>query len=444
MYDGFFGGTVEPTLVVIGVSFRSAPVAVREGFWINESRYAEILSELLRCEAVDEVAVLSTCNRTEFIVWTPDASRAANSVQRYLTRGHRLRLTDWSKFHRHVGDAALIYLLRLAAGLDSLVFGEADITASMEFAYKAGIQTRSTGRCLEAILLKALAAARRVRTETEIDASRASHTSAPAELAGQLYDDLGNRSLVIFGDTKKAHRIADGFRTAALSQIEIVSANFGLEALRTPLERADLLVMCLPDAPFALRRNQLADLIRERKNRLVIIDTCVPRNVDPSVAELPGVVLRDIDQLNEFVLRNARQQHTLFQAGKILQQEAAGFLKEVASLKVNPLVAEFRSHLERVCSEELQRLSEEYGPFTEEQHAVLNILAEHIRQRIASSLARTLTEAPDNLEQEALSNFLQGLFRAEKSMGATANGEDTGLSQGAATFDLGRVKSAGD
>ena len=118
---------MDSALVIIGVSFRSAPVAVREKFWISESGYAEVLAGLLRCDAVDEVAVLSTCNRTEFVVWTSDASQAANSVLRFLTREYNLRLAEWSKFHRHVDDAAMNHLLRLASGLDSLVFGEADI-----------------------------------------------------------------------------------------------------------------------------------------------------------------------------------------------------------------------------------------------------------------------------------------------------------------------------
>jgi len=87
---------------------------------------------------------------------------------------------------------------------------------------------------------------------------------------------------------------------------------------------------------------------------------------------------------------------------------------------VNPLVAEFRSHLGRVCSEELERLNEEYGPFTEEQHEVLNALAEHVMQRIASSLARTLADPPSTLQQEALSNLLQGLFHVEAALGTSA------------------------
>ncbi|MGD0972753.1 MAG: hypothetical protein ABR866_01610 [Candidatus Korobacteraceae bacterium] len=412
---------MDPALVIIGVSFRSAPVAVREGFWINESGYAEALAGLLRCEAVDEVAVLSTCNRTEFIVWTRDASLASNSVLRYLTREYNLRLADWSKFHRHVDDAAMTHLLRLASGLDSLVFGEADITARFEFAYRAGVQARSIGRCLEAILLKALSVARRVRTETEIVSNLSLNSLAPVELARQLYGDFEKRGLVIFGSGKKIQRIAELFRNAGMTRVEVVPPNRGPGTLRIALNSSDLLLTCLPDAGFALQRNHVAEFTRDRDCRLVIIDTAVPRNVDPAVCELPGVELQNIDQLNEFVLRNAKQQHNLVvQAEKILHREAAGFLRQVASERVNPMVAEFRSHLGRVCSEELERLNEEYGPFTEEQHEVLNALAEQVKQRIASSLARTLADPPSALEHETLSNLLQGLFHAEAAMGTPA------------------------
>jgi glutamyl-tRNA reductase len=409
---------VDPALVIIGVSFRSAPVAVREGFWIDESGYAEALAGLLRCEAVDEVAVLSTCNRTEFMVWTPDASQAANSVLRYLTREYNLRLAEWSKFHRHVDDAAMTHLLRLASGLDSLVFGEADITARIEFAYRAGVQARSIGRCLEAILLKALAVARRVRTETEIVSNLSLNSLAPVELARQLFGDFEKRGLVIFGSGKKSQRIAEFFRNAGMTQVEVVPPNRGQGTLKVALNSADLLLTCLPDASFALQRNHVAEFTRDRERRLVIIDTAVPRNVDPAVCELPGVALQNIDQLNEFVLRNAKQQHNLVvQAEKILRREAAGFLGQVASERVNPMVADFRSRLWRVCSEELERLNEEYGPFTEEQHEILNTLAEHVMQRIASSLARTLADPPNASEQETLANFLQGLFQVEAVMG---------------------------
>ena len=420
---------MDPALVIIGVSFRSAPVDLREKFWIDESGYAEALASLLRCEAVDEVAVLSTCNRTEFIVWTTDASRAANSVLRYLTREHSLRLAEWSKFYRHVDDAAVTHLLRLASGLDSLVFGEADITANFEFTYRTGVQARSVGRCLEAILLKALAVARRVRTETEIVSSLSLSSSTPVELARQLYDDLDQRALVIFGSGKKVQRIAELFRKAGMSRVEVVPPNRGHGALKAALSSADLLLTCATDAAFLIQATHVAEYTRERDRPLVIIDMAMPRNVDPAVCELPMVTLQNIDQLNEFVLRNAKQQHNLVvQAEEILRREAAGFLKQVTSEQVNPVVAKFRSQLGRICSEELERLNDEYGPFTQEQYEVLNALAEHLMQRISGSVSRTLADQADAV-QETLSNLLHGMFQVEGVLSASAAAVGQGAEQ---------------
>ena len=423
--------TVDPALVIIGVSFRSAPVELREKFWINESGYAAVLADLLRCEAVDEVAVLSTCNRTEFILWTPDASRAANSVLRYLTRAHNLGLADWSKFHRHVDDAAIAYMFRLASGLDSLVFGEAEITSSFEFAYRAGVQAQSVGRCLETILLKALAVARRVRTETEIVSSLSQSSLAPVELAGQLFNDLERCALVIFGSGKKSQRLADLFRSAGVTRIEVVSPNRGPGTLKAALNSADLLLTCAPDAAFVLQRNHVAEFAAGRDRRLVIIDAAMPRNVDPSVCELPKVTLKNVDRLNEFILHNGKQQHNLVvQAEQILGREAAGFLPLVRSEQVNPVVAEFRSQLGRVCSEELERLNDEYGPFTQEQHGVLHALADHVVQRIVGALSRTLADPPSSLEQETVSNLLHGLFYRESGLSVAAAAAGQSSAQG--------------
>ena len=181
--------------------------------------------------------------------------------------------------------------------------------------------------------------------------------------------------------------------------------------------------------PLFVAATHVAEFTRERDRRLVIIDTAMPRNVDPAVCELPGVTLQNIDQLNDFVQRNAKQQHNLVvQAEKILRREAAGFLKQVTSEQVNPMVAKFRSQLGRVCSEEMERLNEEYGPFTQEQYEVLNALAENLMQRISGSISRTLADQAD-AEQETISNLLRGMFQVEGVLNASAAAAGQGVSQ---------------
>ena len=156
---------MEPTLVVIGISLRSAKLAMRERFLLTLRRKSEALTALVRSDAIDEVIVLSNCNRTEFLVWTQDASEAANSVLRYLTRSINLKLVEWSNYYRLVGDAAVAHVLRVASGMDSAVFGEAEATNSFLAAWQQAQRASTTGRFLDALMTKAFSVAGRVRQE---------------------------------------------------------------------------------------------------------------------------------------------------------------------------------------------------------------------------------------------------------------------------------------
>jgi len=123
---------VEPTLAVIGLNFRTSPVAVRERFWISPARRGEALMQLVRSEGIEEIIVLATCNRTEFIVWASDVPTAANSILRFLTQEYQLKLCDWSHFYRLMDDVALTHIFRVTSSLDSMVLGEPEITGQVK------------------------------------------------------------------------------------------------------------------------------------------------------------------------------------------------------------------------------------------------------------------------------------------------------------------------
>src|SRR5205085_8805473 len=126
---------VEPSLMVVGLNFRTAPVAVRERFWISEARRSEALAHLQRSEGIEEVVVLATCNRTEFIVWADDPSLAANSVLRLLSSDYGLKLCEWKHFYRLLDEAALVHIFRVASSLDSMVLGEPQIIGQLKAAW---------------------------------------------------------------------------------------------------------------------------------------------------------------------------------------------------------------------------------------------------------------------------------------------------------------------
>src|SRR5207302_9830489 len=143
---------VEPTLMVIGLNFRTAPVAIRERLWISENRRCEALVQLSRAEGIDEIVVLATCNRTEFLLWANDATLASNSVLRFLTAEYDLRLCEWKHFYRLLNEAALLHIFRVASSLDSKVIGEPQIIAQVKGAWQLAQKVGTTGRFLDAVL----------------------------------------------------------------------------------------------------------------------------------------------------------------------------------------------------------------------------------------------------------------------------------------------------
>src|SRR5215469_18094049 len=130
------GFAVEPTLMVIGLNHRTAPLAMRERFWISEKRRYEVLQQLKSAEGIEEVAVLCTRCRTEFLVWASEPTLAANSLLQFLSAGYGLKLTEWQHFYRLLNCAALTHLFRVASGLDSLFLGEPQIVSQVEGAWQ--------------------------------------------------------------------------------------------------------------------------------------------------------------------------------------------------------------------------------------------------------------------------------------------------------------------
>src|SRR5579884_935801 len=171
--------------MVVGLNYRGAPVAVRERFWISESRRYEALSKLSRTEGIEEILVLATCNRTEFIVWANDASLASGSVQAFLTAEYGLKLCEWKYFYRFLDEDALLHIFRVASSIDSMIIGEPQIVSQVKSAWQQAQKMGTSGRFLDSVMQKALTVSKRVRNETVIGNAAVSVPYAAVETARQ-------------------------------------------------------------------------------------------------------------------------------------------------------------------------------------------------------------------------------------------------------------------
>ena len=417
---------MEPTLVVIGISLRSAKLAMRERFLLTSAQKSTALSALVRSDAIDEVIVLSNCNRTEFIVWTQDASEAANSVLRFLTRSSNLKLVEWSNFYRLVGDAAVAHVLRIAAGTDSAVFGEPEATSSVLSAWQQAQRASTTGRFLDALMAKAFSVAGRIRQELGTSSNMATVAEATVSICREALGDLRHRRVVILGAGQMALAAVREFQAAEIGEITVVNRSWEhaqqlarqckvraahAESLWEQILRADAVVSAAAQKVL-LTREELEVVLRERKDKqIVIVDVAVPRTVDPNVRTLQGVTAHDLDDLCVAMDQREARRTMLPVAERIIAEEAAGFRNALLSESVLPTIAAMRERLEQICRQEMDQLKEQFGPFTEDQELALEALSSHITQRISATMARQLKEMPGRVE---LTSAIHQLFQLEE------------------------------
>lgn len=432
-----WGTALEPTLMVIGLNHRSAPVAVRERFWISEARRFEAAVQLARAEGIEEVVVLATCNRTEFLLWSNDPTLAASSILRFLTAEYGLTLCEWKHFYRLLDDAALLHIFRVASSLDSMVLGEPQIVSQLKTAWQNAQKVGSTGRFLDAVLQKALTVSKRVRNETAIGHAAVSVPYAAVELARGILGSLEDKKVLLLGAGKMSELSARYLIKCGVNTVRVINRTLEhamelaakLAGIAIPFEErwkhlveADIVISSTSCPHTILNREEAEMISRERgARRLVLVDIALPRDIDPAVREVAGISLYDMDDLEQVVKHNAGEREAAaLDAEKIVQAEADGFRRKLLAERVVPTIIALRNRLDQICRQELESFKQECGPFSKDQDQMISAVASRITQKIAGSLARELKELPERTEQEQMTSAVQRLFHLESPERALA------------------------
>src|SRR5690349_8507589 len=290
--------------MVIGLNHRTAPVAVRERFYINETRRCQALVELSHAEGIDEAVVLATCNRTEFILWSNQPSLAANSILSWLAREYGLKLCEWQHFYRLLDEAALVHIFRVASSLDSMIIGEPQIISQVKAAWSQAQQVGTTGRFLDSVLQKALTVSKRVRNETAIGSSAVSVPYAAVALARQIFGSLENRTVLLMGAGKMSELSARYLVNQGANSVRVLNRTFehaaelaaklggipvAFEDRWQHMVEADIIISST-SCPHTILSREEAEAIAAQRNGppLCLIDIAVPRDIDPAVRDVSG------------------------------------------------------------------------------------------------------------------------------------------------------------
>ncbi len=428
-------------IAVVGLSHRTAPVEIRERLSIAEQTMEDSLQKLRADEQVLEASILSTCNRLEIYTLLRHPEQGVTAVGSFLSDHSGLDLGELTPhlFTYH-HEEAVGHLMRVAAGLDSLVLGEGQILSQVKKMYRLGQEHRSIGPILNRLLNQAVSTGKRVRTETNLGTGAVSISSAAVELAqlkvGQArgVDDLvplDQEQIAVVGAGRMSrlllqHLQAKGAKGVVLlnrtvARAELMAADFpALPVQCRPLTDLDhclstcslVFTSTAADEPI-ITADRLSKL--NRRSSLMLVDIGVPRNIAADVSGLSGVDSFDVDDLQEVVARNQEARREIAaEAEGLLQEEGRQFLEWWDGLEAVPVVNRLRLQLEDIREQELQKALSRMGPdLSARERKVVEALSKGIINKILHTPVTNLRAPQPRQQRHMAMKVIQDLFELE-------------------------------
>jgi glutamyl-tRNA reductase len=429
-------------IAVVGLSHRTAPVEIRERLSIPEQTMEASLQQLRADDQVLEASILSTCNRLEIYALLRHPEQGISAVGAFLSQHSGLAVEELTPhlftFHH---EEAISHLLRVSAGLDSLVLGEGQILSQVKKMVRLGQEHHSVGPILNRLLTQAVSSGKRVRTETNLGTGAVSISSAAVELAqlkvgqAQGLDELvplDQEQVAVVGAGRMArlllqHLQAKGCRGLVLlnrtvSKAELLAADF--PALPIQCRPLDDLDHCLSTCSLVftstaaetpiITAERLSSL--NRRSSLMLVDIGVPRNISADTAGLPGVQAYDVDDLQEVVNRNQEARREMaVEAEGLLQDESRAFLEWWDGLEAVPVVNRLRRQLEDIREQELQKALSRMGPdLSARERKVVEALSKGIINKILHTPVTNLRAPQPRQQRHSAMRVLEDLFELQE------------------------------
>lgn len=390
-------------LLLTGLSHKTAPVHLREKLALAEKEQPAALHELQNLGA-SEAVILSTCNRVEIAVSAPDHESPRAIVERFLTAWKGSATAFEGHLYTLEAREAIEHLYRVASSLDSMVVGEPQILGQLKAAYAVSKTEGAVGGLLESVLTRAFGVAKRVRTETGIGQMAVSVSYAAVELARKIFGSLKGHSILIIGSGKMgelaarhlhrsgAKRIFVTNRTAerARQMAELFEGKaVDYERFTDILPEIDIVIASSGAPHYILGREQMQRVIAARKNKPVfLIDIAVPRNIDPSVNDVDGVFLYDVDDLGEVVTANVQERTRQAEIAEgIVHEEVERTIARLKEAEVTPTIVSLQEQLEHIRAAEVARALRRMPGLDPEHQRVVEAQIEAMTKSIVNKIA---------------------------------------------------------
>ncbi|MCX8109872.1 MAG: glutamyl-tRNA reductase [Syntrophorhabdaceae bacterium] len=420
-------------IIVFGLNHNTAPVEVRERFYISEERLHDFLKQL-SSENLGESVVLSTCNRTEIYMATEDIDTTYKNLKDIVSNSFQIEIEWFDRYTYLLSDEdAYRHIFQVASGLDSMVIGEPQILGQVKDAYRAASFMGTTGFYLNRLFHRTFYVAKKVRTETKIGYNPVSISSMAVELSRHIFGDLTHRKILVIGAGEMCEIALKHFKKDGLKDIYITNRTFQKAKMLSEeiagipcqfheipelLTKVDMILSSTGADSFIIKKDDIPSVMKKRKNRpIFIIDIAVPRDIDPAVNEIENVYLYNIDDLKELSHkymegRLKESEH----AAMIVEKEITKFSQWLRQIEIHPLITHIIEQAERIRNKELNKMINRLKSIDEETIKGIDLLTKTIVNKLIHPHIRLIKQQNNPLVLDIMKNLFNYEDEDEEKM----------------------------
>ncbi len=414
-------------LALVGLSHKTAPVEVRERLAFSNDALRSALASLVDRRAVNEAMILSTCNRVEVVAESPDD----RLIRDFICEFHQISHDSVSShLYSYRNVDAIRHVFRVTASLDSMVIGEPQILGQVKEAFRIAMDAGTVGMHLSALMNRAFAVAKKVRSETGISQSAVSVSYAAVELARKIFGDLSGKTVMIIGASKMGELAAKHLKRAGASSVLVTNRTFEravelakvFEGAAVPFEHftdhmtgADIVITSTGAPHFIIGRSLAEQVIHRRKNKpIFFIDIAVPRDIDPAVNQIDNAFLYDIDDLQQVIDANLKERFKeAMRAEQIVDDEVEAFCLKMQTRDVVPTIVQLRESLEKVRRDEIERNRRHLKDLSPEQQAAVDQITKSIVNKILHPPIEQLKQMAHDPQGADLADLIRKIFNVK-------------------------------
>ncbi|MGB2690903.1 MAG: glutamyl-tRNA reductase [Thermodesulfobacteriota bacterium] len=433
--------------VVLGISYKTAPIEVRELFSFSQDNLESGVRQLKDKNHIEECVILSTCNRVEIYAVSENVESCLESIKSFLSEFHGIAEETFSPhLYYSIGHMAVRHLFNVASSIDSMVVGEPQVLGQVKGSYKIAAAQGTTGVILNRLFHTSFFVAKRIRTETGIGSHAVSISYVAVELAKRIFDDLSTRSVMLIGAGEMAEIAARHLIKAGINDLFIASRKFEnalelserlngksirFDEVFYHLKDVDIVIAATGSQDFIIKPSHAKEALKLRNNEpMFLIDIAVPRDIDPRIEDISDIYLYDIDDLKNVSDENIKtRKESLHKAEEIILQVEKSFEAWLSGLKAVPAIIDLKKRFELIKDAELGKALDKLEGISQEHRDTIELMASRIIGKILHNPLTNLKKESSTSMGALYVDSIKRLFELEKELLLLEEEEDEAIYQ---------------